>query len=309
MVKISKQKTIKNKSKSTSNNNLTRKKKKNLSSKNAICDEGTNLNDCELKILRNAIDKAEIIKGKYRLKNTTIRNIIHIVEQFIRNKKRICYGGTAINSILPEEDKFYNKNKKNLKINSEKMTSELQNRQNKIKNDIDDNQQIPEKLAQSKGQNLQNLENLNKENQELEEQISAGETKLNEIKKNLNEVQEKYSLLRENRARLEATIEGIEKRKSDLVFNLKNDLRIEDTKNLINHTDLAMEQLPSISEQEEKLENINKQREALGSVNLRADEETKNIQGEIEKMEKGDFPFYLVTVSVDRIEFANKIDS
>jgi chromosome segregation protein len=176
-------------------------------------------------------------------------------------------------------------NWKNLKINSEKMTSELQNRQEKIRNDIDDNQQIPEKLAQSKGQNLQNLENLNKENQELEEQISAGETKLNEIKKNLNEVQEKYSLLRENRARLEATIEGIEKRKSDLVFNLKNDLRIEDTKNLINHTDLAMEQLPSISEQEEKLENINKQREALGSVNLRADEETKNIQGEIEKME------------------------
>ena len=33
------------------------------------------------------------------------------------------------------------------------------------------------------------------------------------------------------------------------------------------------------------------------------------LQNEIEQMESGVFPFYLVTVSVDRIEFANKIDS
>lgn len=29
------------------------------------------------------------------------------VEQFLRNRKRICYGGTAINAILPKEDQFY----------------------------------------------------------------------------------------------------------------------------------------------------------------------------------------------------------
>jgi hypothetical protein len=31
------------------------------------------------------------------------------VENFIRNKKLICYGGTAINNILPKQDQFYNK--------------------------------------------------------------------------------------------------------------------------------------------------------------------------------------------------------
>ena len=33
------------------------------------------------------------------------------------------------------------------------------------------------------------------------------------------------------------------------------------------------------------------------------------LQNDIEQMESGVFPFYLVTVSVDRIEFANRIDS
>ena len=33
-----------------------------------------------------------------------------VVEKFIRDKHLICYGGTAINNILPVEDQFYNKN-------------------------------------------------------------------------------------------------------------------------------------------------------------------------------------------------------
>jgi hypothetical protein len=35
--------------------------------------------------------------------------MIKIVEDFIIRKKLICYGGTAINNILPERDQFYNK--------------------------------------------------------------------------------------------------------------------------------------------------------------------------------------------------------
>jgi len=38
-----------------------------------------------------------------------IRRMIEIVEDFLRNKKRICYGGTAINNILPKEAQFYDK--------------------------------------------------------------------------------------------------------------------------------------------------------------------------------------------------------
>jgi hypothetical protein len=62
----------------------------------------------ELAILRKAIDKAEV-KAKMELLNSEIiGEIINIVEKFLRDKKLICYGGTAINNILPKDEQFYN---------------------------------------------------------------------------------------------------------------------------------------------------------------------------------------------------------
>ena len=63
----------------------------------------------ELEILRNAVDKIDSIKGKKLIKSPEVKTIIDIVEQFLRDKKRICYGGTAINNVLPLQDQFYNK--------------------------------------------------------------------------------------------------------------------------------------------------------------------------------------------------------
>lgn len=63
----------------------------------------------ELEILRQAVDKAEKISGKRMISSPEIQKMIFIVENFLRKKKLICYGGTAINNILPDDDKFYDK--------------------------------------------------------------------------------------------------------------------------------------------------------------------------------------------------------
>ena len=73
-----------------------------------IC-KGLSFEDCELAILRMAVDKAEEKIGKRIIDSDEIKKVIQIVENFIRKKKLICYGGTAINNILPAEDQFYNK--------------------------------------------------------------------------------------------------------------------------------------------------------------------------------------------------------
>jgi hypothetical protein len=73
-----------------------------------VCKDLT-FNDCELAILRMAVDKAEEKMAKRIINSDDIKRIIHIVENFIKMKNLICYGGTAINNILPEEDQFYNK--------------------------------------------------------------------------------------------------------------------------------------------------------------------------------------------------------
>ena len=73
------------------------------------CDKGMTFEECELLILRQAIDKSEAILSKKLLQSEETQKIIHIVEKFLRSKKRVCYGGTAINNILPKDDQFYNK--------------------------------------------------------------------------------------------------------------------------------------------------------------------------------------------------------
>jgi chromosome segregation protein len=179
-------------------------------------------------------------------------------------------------------------NWKNLKTNSDKMMKELIERKNKIKTEISENQKNPEKIATNKGQNIQNIENTKKRSEELDGELNKAEEKYNLINENLKEIQEKFTMLRENKARSEATIEGIEKRKKDLIYSIKNDLHLDNENNLLSISSLnglAPENYPNLEKQEILLEKIKKQRLALGSVNLRADEETKKYQNEIKKME------------------------
>ena len=63
----------------------------------------------ELDILRNAVDIAEKSQKQKIISSPIIKRIIKIVETFLQDNKLMCYGGTAINNILPEHDQFYNK--------------------------------------------------------------------------------------------------------------------------------------------------------------------------------------------------------
>jgi hypothetical protein len=106
----SSKKTVSNKNTKTKTN----KTQKNTfstvkTSRSPVCDTNMTFNECELAILRIQADKAKEKLDKRRINSPEIKKMISIVEQFIRNKKSIVYGGTALNNILPEEDQFYDK--------------------------------------------------------------------------------------------------------------------------------------------------------------------------------------------------------
>ena len=176
-------------------------------------------------------------------------------------------------------------NWKNLKSNSEKMIFELQDRKDKIIKEIEENQKNPERLATQKGQNIQNLDNTKKRSEELEEDLKIAEERFNKISKNIQEIQEKLTILREDKARNEATLEGIETRKKDLFYSISAELGIENETKLFSLSELNIDNLPSIDEQQKIIEKIKKDRESLGSVNLRADVETKKYEEDIKRME------------------------
>ena len=177
-------------------------------------------------------------------------------------------------------------NWKDLKLNSEKMILELSERIKNVESELEENQKNPEKIGISKGQNIQNLENTKKQNEDLDIEIKKAEAKYSLINQKIKMVQEKFTVLRENKARLGATIEGIDQRKMDLVYMVKNELKIENINNLLSLSDISgVEKMPTVEEQEQKLTGIKKNREALGSVNLRADVETEKFRKTIKKME------------------------
>ena len=74
-----------------------------------LCNNKMTFDDCENTILQYAIKETTNIKGKKQVNNPDVQKMLDIVEKFIINKKLICYGGTAINNILPQYAQFYKK--------------------------------------------------------------------------------------------------------------------------------------------------------------------------------------------------------
>ena len=176
-------------------------------------------------------------------------------------------------------------NWKNLKFNSEKMFDELRTRINKIQNELENISKLPEAIAIKKGQLMQNISDTESKKQELADELILEEEQYLKINKELKAIEQKMMIARENKARSGATLEGLQNRKGDLMSTLKNDLNIYE-ENLFNYSDLkSSESLPNVIEQEDKLDAKKNARERLGSVNLRADEETEQYQTTIRKME------------------------
>jgi len=73
------------------------------------CNNDMTFEECELAILRHAVDTNEKAKGEKIATGDDIKKMVKIVEDFLIAKKLICYGGTAINNILPKYAQFYNR--------------------------------------------------------------------------------------------------------------------------------------------------------------------------------------------------------
>ena len=300
---------------------ISKEKEDLLNTENKLIDVETKsskelqISKTELNKLQNQLDKIldqieDDIDNDKKLSKQTFKNLKQLVQKITLSQEEYAekYGkNKSIESdSIKRKERIKNidvelENWGNLKTNSKKMISELNDRSNKIKLEINENQKNPERIATSKGQNLQNLENIKKRNEEIENELIEAEKKYVSINENLREIQLKLTDLKENKARNEATIEGIENRKKDLLYSVKNELNITNESSILPQSDLSdieIENFPSIEEQTEKIEKTKKLRDSLGSVNLRADEETKKYETEIKKMEDDRADLYSAIVKL-----------
>ncbi len=57
--------------------------------------------------LKKSIKKNENYQKKNKKDTYISETLLNVVQKFMKKHKRICYGGTAINSILPKDKQFY----------------------------------------------------------------------------------------------------------------------------------------------------------------------------------------------------------
>ena len=279
-----------------------------LEHKNSLEDIKKALNDTI-----NDIDKNNIQKAKENLNNINI-NLSYIIQNISGSDdnegiSKINSKNEVIKKLQEEYTITFSKNQsikdeskkrkerinnidveieswKNLFVNSEKMIVQLGDRKEKLNHKLSDLEKQPNLNAEKKGQISENLRISENEKENNETKINNLEQQLEENKIKVNEIKESSISVREKRASSNATIIGLNKRKSDLIERVVNELNVNED-NLLEFSNLEKEiEFPDTVTQEELLDKKKRDRDNLGSVNLRADEETGKYKDEITKMEK-----------------------
>ena len=219
----------------------------------------------------NSLDKFETSIEKYANSYSKNQNI----------KKESIKRNERINIIEKEIESW-----KNLLSNSEKMVNELTERKNKFNIQLAKLDNQPKVQAEKKGQISENLRISEEEKSDNEKIINETDEKIETLRVRLNEIQEQSIQIRERKASSGATIEGLQKRKDDLIDRISSELNLSEENILENSNLYGVEEIPDAVNQEDLLDKKKQEREKLGSVNLKADEETNKYETEIKKMEQ-----------------------
>ena len=174
----------------------------------------------------------------------------------------------------------------NLLIKSKKMLNDLENRKNVLNEKLIVLENQPQSQAERKGQITESLRISESEKEDIDNKILELENNIREYRNKLDKTKENSIEIRERKASSSATIEGLNKRKLDLLDRIKDELSLDET-NLLKFSELEQnDNFPDALSQEELLDAKKRERDKLGSVNLRADEETTKYENEIKKMEQ-----------------------
>ena len=262
---------------------------KNLIDEQKISDAQSLLEECQINLsflIQKINDEDNEIKiSKIGSKNEDIKKLQeNYADNYSKNqgiKKESIKRNERIKTIETEIESW-----KNLLSNSERMVNQLNDRKNKLLNKLSELEKQPQSQAEKKGQISESLRIAEKEKQENEIVIEETDNKIDNLRVELNHTKENTIQIRERKASSGATIDGLKKRKDDLLERVKTELNLSEN-NILEFSNLEInKEFPDAVTQEELLDSRKREREKLGSVNLRADEETNKYETEIKKKEQ-----------------------
>ena len=259
-------------------------KNNNFDSVQKLAEETINLIQNKIEFFNSENQKEEVSK-KMNVATENLKKFQETYAKKFSKNESIKEGSIKRNERIKNIENEV-ENWRKLRANSENMTINLEDRYKKAEEELAEIENLPSKLSVEKGKAMQNITNTNEELKKITDTLSNAEVEFNNLSKEMKILQEKMMVSREKKARSKATVEGLEQRKKDLIQIVHNELNVKEEA-LLGISDLKdVEELPDTLEQEEKLDKKKRQRESLGSVNLKADEETEIFKKDIDKMEK-----------------------
>ena len=212
-------------------------------------------------LLKSLQEKYAIFLSKYE----TIKN------DSIKRQERIKSVDTEID------------NWRNLEQNSKTKSENLMLRLKILEKEIAKIQIKPSEIGEQKGFYQENIKNTEEARSKIDTEIEIAENKITEINKVLTSINEKVLEGREKKVRFETLIDNHKLKISELENKVKEDFKcsIDD---LLNEEDKLSIEKTNIEEIETSLKKLKDERDNMGAVNLRADDETKNLENQISKM-------------------------
>jgi len=264
-------------------------KTKNLINEQKLNEAQSILDSCKLNIsylIQNINENEDNEKiSNINIKNQNIKKLQEeYADSYSKNqniKKESIKRSERIKTIEKETDSW-----KNLLLNSEKMINDLSERKKKLDERLVELDKQPQSQAEKKGQISENLRLSEEEKNKNQIIIEEKDKIIDELRNELNITKEGTIEIRERKASSGATIEGLNKRRDDLLERVETELNLNEN-NILEFSNLEENyEFPDTVTQEELLDAKKRDRDKLGSVNLRADEETTRYETEIKKMEK-----------------------
>ena len=174
-------------------------------------------------------------------------------------------------------------NWRDLKENSTNKLSELKEKVNSLENGLEKEEDKPRQIAEKRGSYQQNIKNIEEDIEGIKSNLIIKESKIDELNLALKKINESTLQKTEFRVRSQTIIEGLRSKLKELQQKCLIDFNI-DLNGIADFSKIENLNQLSIEDAQNHLDLLKKSRESMGAVNLRADNETKELQDKIDKM-------------------------
>jgi chromosome segregation protein len=188
---------------------------------------------------------------------------------------------TRLEAIVAERNRWLSRDQ-----NAGRQIATLEERLGEVKAELAELNTLPEKIEARRQRILNELSQAEEARRVAASRLAEAENGVRDHDRALREAQKALGEAREDRARIEARLEGAREKRRDQAQHIRDafECSAEEVLKLVGVD--AEKPLPELSEVEQTIIKLKADRERLGGVNLRAEEEAATLGAEFDGMEK-----------------------